>query len=190
MRTVLQSLISQKEEKKLLVGLGNPETKYLNTWHNIGQLYIDYCKDWLQTNHQAEYTQQKLKGETISEFRSLNLLLLKPTEYMNKSGVSVNTVSQFLKLLPQNIIVAYDDLDLEIGTYKLQFGKYPKVHNGVNSVIAHLHTGDFYHLRIGIRQYAEANSLKGVDYVLSQIPEEKKLQIREVFSQICSEIFA
>src|SRR3989344_1048929 len=111
---------------KLVVGLGNPGSKYAHTRHNVGYLVAD-----------------KLSA---SDF-----LILLPDKFMNRSGV---VLKAFLKKHPKielkDVYVVHDDLDIELGKYKLTFGKGPKVHNGLKSIYEQLGTKDFWHLRIGI----------------------------------------
>lgn len=139
---------------KLVVGLGNPGSRYANTRHNVGFLVVD-------------------KFTSGSGF-----LILKPDKFMNRSGV---VLKAFLKKHPKielkDVYVVHDDLDIELGKFKLTFGKGPKVHNGLKSIYEQLGTKDFWHVRIGID-----NRLKtgfkgtGEDYVLSHWrPEERKV---------------
>ena len=139
---------------KLIVGLGNPGDKYKNTRHNAGFLVVD---------------------ELARHVPGKPWVLFKPQKFMNKSGVEVkrwlkNREEPFL----QNLYVCHDDLDIPLGKFKIQFGKGPKVHNGLSSIYEQLGTKDFWHIRIGIDGDREGES--GEDFVLENWrPEEREV---------------
>ncbi len=133
---------------KLIVGLGNPGAEYANTRHNVGAWFIEQL---------AEQSQQTLRPE--NKFRGLftsitvdgnKCYLLEPTTYMNESGQSVNAVAKFYKIEPNEILIAHDELDFPAGTVRIKETGGHGGHNGLRDIINHLHTKDFYRLRIGI----------------------------------------
>jgi len=154
---------------KLLVGLGNPGAKYLNTRHNLGFMFLDYLQQ-----------QQKLDKQ---------IKTLKPETYMNRSGIAVAKELRFYKLQPTDLIVVHDDLDLRLGEYKIQFGKGPKLHNGVESVEKILGTKEFWRVRIGVDNRNAENRIPGESYVLQSFtPEELTLLQTSLFPTITPEV--
>lgn len=133
---------------RLIVGLGNPEAKYKKTRHNIGFEVVDsLAHTWqfkLQENRrfQGFFTEGVIFGQKIG--------LLKPTTYMNLSGQSVRAVMDWYKLLPESLLVIYDDMDLELGRLRLRLSGSAGGHNGMKSIISHLNSQNFPRLRLGI----------------------------------------
>jgi len=149
---------------KIFFGLGNPGKEYEGTRHNVGAGFIDYLvkKEGL-----------KLKSKFNSEIADFKIgeekiILVKTKTFMNNSGTAVLEVKNFYKATPGQIYIAFDDLDIREGEHKIQFAKYPKIHNGVNDVIIKLHTDQIHFIRIGIdgRSGSEKNFISGTDYVL------------------------
>ncbi|MDJ0702993.1 MAG: aminoacyl-tRNA hydrolase [Leptolyngbyaceae cyanobacterium MO_188.B28] len=134
---------------RLIVGLGNPGTKYRNTRHNIGFDVVDaLAQTWripLSENRkfQAQY------GETPNP-QDGKIHLLKPLTFMNRSGQSVRAVVDWFKLSPESVLVIYDDMDLPVGRIRLRLSGSAGGHNGVKSIISHLGTQSFPRLRVGI----------------------------------------
>ena len=131
---------------KLIVGLGNPGKSYEKTRHNVGFMVIDALIQELNLKPQAkfkgEFVQTTLNGETV--------LILKPNTFMNLSGESVRLVKDFYKIEDPDILVIYDDLDLPVGKLRLREKGSSGGHNGIKSIISHLHHQDFKRIRIGI----------------------------------------
>lgn len=134
---------------RLIVGLGNPGSQYANTRHNAGA--------WLIESLAKE---QNVRLQTISKFHvhmgeihtpdGQTLWLAIPTTYMNHSGQAIAAIANFYKILPQDILVAHDELDLPVGTVRMKLGGGHGGHNGLRSTIDLLHSRDFYRLRVGI----------------------------------------
>lgn len=155
----------------LIVGLGNIGDTYSNTRHNVGFDSIDHIQKKFNLNPLSK--EDKFKG-LVSKTRigeDLEILLLKPTTYMNLSGESVQLVMNFYKIGVENLIIIHDDLDLPIGTIKIH-QKIPKSHNGVNSIKKHVGNDTiFTSIRIGID--ARVNEISPVDYVLGKFRQEE-----------------
>jgi len=134
---------------KLIIGLGNPEKKYQNTRHNLGSSII---KKYIETNYHNSLTIKKsLVAEIFETGQGTNKIIFAiPTEYMNNSGISVQKLAQFFKIDSNDIYVFHDDLDLEVGDYRIQFDRGPAGHNGIKSIIEQLGTQQFNRIRIGI----------------------------------------
>jgi len=133
---------------RLLVGLGNPGAEHLRTRHNAGFWFIDA----LAQREGARFgVETKLHAETAKiTFEGAPLLLLKPTTYMNKSGIAVASALRYWKIEPEQMLVAHDDLDLPPGTARLKFDGGHGGQNGLRDIFAHLGHGKFHRLRLGI----------------------------------------
>lgn len=158
-------------EMKLVVGLGNPGEKYRNTRHNVGFQAIDLCGEKLNIH----LDQSKFKGiYGFNKIENDKVFLLKPLTYMNLSGECVVPLMKYYKISAENLLVIYDDLDLQPGMIRLRQKGGHGGHNGMRSIIQHLGTDEFKRIRIGIGRPNPATSVS--DYVLSTFhPEEKKL---------------
>ena len=147
---------------KLIVGLGNPGQQYRFTRHNAGALFLEsLCDDY----HGELRTESKFYGmaERITiDGRDVRLLF--PTTYMNASGQAVSAMAKYFDIDPQEILVAYDELDLPVGTVRLKTDGGHGGHNGVRDIAKAMGRSDFHRLRIGIGR----PTLKGKDYVLSE----------------------
>lgn len=154
---------------RIIVGLGNPGPEHQVTRHNAGFWFVDL----LARRHGGEFRDyRKYSGETARvTIAERELLLLKPTTYMNRSGISVRQLSDFFKVPAEEILVAYDELDLPVGALRLKKGGGHGGHNGVRDVIAHLGEG-FWRLRIGIGH--PGNRQEVIDYVLSRAPRAEE----------------
>src|SRR4030043_514599 len=130
---------------KVVVGLGNPGEKYAKSRHNVGFMVID---EILKTY--VAGPQFNKKFDAILYFLDKNRLLVKPQTFMNASGRSVNRIVNFYKVKPQGLLVVHDDVDLEFGEIKHQFGRGAAGHKGVESVIEALGSDQFNRFRIGI----------------------------------------
>jgi len=148
---------------QLIVGLGNPGTQYAGTRHNAGFLLVDRI---------AERAAVELRPE--AKFYGLvarvhgpegDLRLLQPTTFMNHSGRAVAAVCRYFDLEPASVLIAYDELDLPVGTVKLKQGGGHAGHNGIRDSIAALGSRDFWRLRIGIGHPGSKEQVIG--YVLS-----------------------
>lgn len=150
---------------KLIVGLGNPGTKYEFTRHNAGLIILDYLAESLNTGFKAgkgEYyfAQTKFKGEDI--------VLLKPTTYMNNSGMAVSDILElYAEIKHEDILIVYDDFQLMLGTIRIRESGSDGGHNGISSVIYHLNSTDIPRMRVGIGKGEVMKKDEFVDFVLS-----------------------
>jgi PTH1 family peptidyl-tRNA hydrolase len=151
---------------KVIVGLGNPGIKHVNNRHNVGHVVID------------ELQNLKTKDKT-----------LKSDKYMNDSGLFVRKLKdKYPKMQLNDLYVIHDDLDIPLGSFKIQFGKGPKVHNGLNDIYEKIGTSDFWHVRVGVDNRDPENRASGHDYVLEDFTEEEKLILNGVIKQICNQL--
>ena len=134
---------------KLIVGLGNPGSQYDSNRHNAGVIFL---------HHLAKSYSGSLRGESkfLGEFGSVNIggddiKLLFPTTFMNNSGKSVAAVCKFYKIEPEYMLVAYDEIDFDVGVTRFKHGGGHGGHNGIRDIISALgNQRDFYRLRIGV----------------------------------------
>jgi peptidyl-tRNA hydrolase, PTH1 family len=134
---------------QLIVGLGNPGTKYDRTRHNVGFDIIDSLAKCWQISLSDRKQFQGIYGEGLGS-NNAKIRLLKPQTFMNLSGQSVRATIDWFKLPPASVLVVYDDLDLPLGKIRLRLSGSAGGHNGMKSIISHLGTQDFPRVRIGI----------------------------------------
>ena len=133
---------------KLFVGLGNPGPEYQDTRHNAGFLWIEQLAAKLHLTLSMERSYYGFVARTQSEGHPV--WLLQPQTFMNRSGQSVGALVRFFKILPEEILVVHDELDLLPGHSKLKLGGSPAGHNGLKDIDAHLGSRDYWRLRLGI----------------------------------------
>ena len=144
---------------RLIIGLGNPDKKYGKTYHNIGVLFIEYLAE---------------NGYADAE-------LVKSNAFMNQSGPMVAKLLRKSGVKPKEILVAHDDSDIELGKYKVCFGRGSAGHKGVESIINSLSTKNFWRLRIGIGKKPKA---KAEELVLKKIGKNDWEILQKTFSTI------
>lgn len=133
---------------KLFVGLGNPGPEYEATRHNAGFWWIDALAKSLKVVPAMDKSYHGMVARTVVDGQTV--WLLKPQTFMNLSGKSVGALARFFKIAPQEILVAYDELDIAPGDAKLKLGGSRGTHNGLRDIFDQLGTGDFWRLRLGI----------------------------------------
>ena len=153
----------------LIVGLGNPEGEYSNTRHNMGFDAINHLSQKLNIT----VTKEKFKalyGDGM--INNEKVILLKPQTYMNLSGEAIIKYKDFYKIPSENIIVIYDDIDVDIGKIKIRKKGGPGTHNGMKSVVEELQTEDFPRIRVGIGKPMFKEMMIG--YVLQKLQGEER----------------
>lgn len=170
---------------KFIIGLGNPDGKYRNTYHNVGRLFVDLLAQKLGAQ---EIETGIIKAFKLSSVKSLTLL--KPELYMNESGLAIKKALEKLNLGPESFLIVHDDSDIEIGNWKFSFDKGSAGHKGVESVIKALKTKKFWRLRIGIRpkQKGDSRRLKAEEFVLKNIPPSEKKKIYSTLEALTEKI--
>ena len=162
---------------RLLVGLGNPGSEYAQTRHNIGFMVVDrFAQHWPGQKWRAKFSGDF--AEVVFEDRRLGLL--KPTTYMNVSGLAVRQVMDFYKLDLESLLVVTDDMALAPGRLRLRRSGSPGGHNGLASISEHLGTEDFARMRIGI---GRNNLPDSVDYVLGRFSKEQWPPVNDAVDQ-------
>lgn len=159
---------------KLLVGLGNPGEKYESTRHNAGFWWIDQFAT--QSNSKL-VLDAKFFGISGKLNPTSDTWLIKPTTFMNASGKSVAAIANYYKILPAQILVIHDELDLPPNTAKLKKGGGNGGHNGLKDISAALGTPDFWRLRIGIGHPGDRNEV--VNFVLKPPLKDEQSAINQ-----------
>ena len=131
----------------ILVGLGNPGLEYERTRHNVGFVSIDYIAEKLGARIDRLKFHALVGEATVGESR---VLLMKPTTYMNNSGVAVQEAAAFYKISPERVIVLHDEISFEPGKIRLRRKGSAGGHNGLKSIIAHLSSEEFPRVKIGV----------------------------------------
>lgn len=150
----------------LIVGLGNPEKKYLNTWHNLGFL----CLDKLAKTLGVQFDKAECKSMTAhTRVNGQKVVLAKPLTYMNLSGEAVQELVHRYKVEKGNFIVVYDDIDIPVGSVRIRKEGSAGTHNGMKNIVKMTSTTDFPRIRIGS---GKETPMALIDFVLSQITEE------------------
>ena len=163
----------------LLAGLGNPGSKYKNTRHNIGFMFLDY----LAEEAGMSFKDSKWQAELVKiSLNSDQAFLVKPQTYMNLSGRSLRGISSYYQISPENIIVIHDDMDLDVGRVKMVYNRGPGGHNGIKSIIDSLGTKEFTRIRFGIGR--PPGKMAAASFVLSKFKEDELESINEVFHEI------
>lgn len=161
------------------VGLGNPETKYLKTRHNVGYRVIDFFLEKFEELFHLKTRHGKLWEVSIHGER---IVMIKPTTYMNLSGRAVRWVLKEEGLDPETMVVFHDDMDLDLGRIKIKWKGGDAGHKGIRSIISYLQTDAFFRVRIGIGRPPE--NREASEYVLSPFTQQEKKTINDAMARI------
>lgn len=132
---------------KLIIGLGNVGAKYMFTRHNVGFMLVDKIA---MDNSVTFKENSKLKSLIAKFTADEEIMLVKPTTYMNLSGEAMRAVIDYYKISPEDMIIVYDDLSLNLGKIRFRANGSDGGHNGIKSIIQHLGSKNFARLKIGI----------------------------------------
>ena len=166
----------------LVVGLGNPGSKYARTRHNVGFETIEIVATRLGVKLKAS-RDRALTAEAHIDTK--HLLLAKPTTYMNESGNAIGPLARRYAINePLKIIIVHDELDLEPGIVRIKSGGGLAGHNGLQSITQHLKTQDFIRVRIGVGKPPSKDA--GADHVLSHIPTRER-ELLDIAVQIAAD---
>jgi len=162
---------------KIIVGLGNPGSNYSSTKHNFGFWVVDKIVEQSSLKYKAG------KGEYIFA-QSNEYMFVKPTTYMNDSGIAIQQLLSYYKLDIKDFIIIYDDIDIDLGRIKFRASGSPGGHNGIKSIINHMKTDSFDRLKIGIA--TSMNMRPSEQYVLKAFPKKYNNLISEVLDNATS----
>ena len=166
---------------KIIVGLGNPGEKYVNTRHNAGFLVVDE----IVAAEGMEWKQDKKFKSLVAQ--SGEFLIVKPQTSMNLSGEAVSKIAFYYKATPQKLFVIHDDVDFPTLTYKIQFGRESSGHKGAEEIINRLGTKDFWRVRVGVGR-PQSGTFEVEDYVLSVFKKEEIVKITDLAAEIFIDI--
>ncbi len=163
---------------RIIVGLGNPGSTYIATRHNIGFDTITRISDEYDIpldfkKHKALCGKGIIKGEKV--------LLVQPQTFMNLSGECVRELIDYYKITPNDLIIIYDDISLEVGQLRIRPMGSAGGHNGIKNIIANLGTQEFPRIKIGVGEKPKEWELK--DYVLGRFLKEEEPIIRETLDR-------
>ena len=177
---------------KLIIGLGNPGAQYAQTRHNAGFRALDFLREHFgfenfhrESRFHAEMSVGTVAGEKY--------LLIKPTTFMNRSGQAVSLLMQYYKLTPNDITVIHDDLDIVPGTLKTTLSSRAAGHNGVQDIIDHIGTQNFFRIRLGIGRPSPSISPPDTlpsscqsthDYVLEKFSARERILLESLFKEL------
>ena len=169
----------------LIIGLGNPDPALEDTYHNAGALAVK----WI-----AEHADMDGPGMSAPKFRAYKnsfsyikigkYTFIRPLVYMNESGRAVKEALRVFEAKAGDIAIIHDDSDISIGEVKYSTGGRSAGHKGIQSIIDHLKTEDFFRIRIGIRKKNEVNRKKAEDFVLSPISIQDRETLETAFASI------
>ncbi|CAL8976633.1 Peptidyl-tRNA hydrolase [Tessaracoccus sp. O5.2] len=134
----------------LVVGLGNPGPTYEATRHNVGFWAVADLADRYGSSLSLNSRQRAEVATALVPGTSIRLVIARPTTFMNDSGSAVRSLATFHKVKPSHIVVIHDELDLDAGRLRVKLGGGDNGHNGLKSIRAHLGTGDFHRVRVGV----------------------------------------
>lgn len=167
----------------LIVGLGNPEKKYLNTWHNVGFMCVD------RLAHKLGVAFDKAECRAVTAHARVNgqkVILAKPLTYMNLSGEAVQELVHKYKVEKGNLVVTYDDVDLPLGSVRIRKAGSAGTHNGMKNIVQLLATTEFARVRVGT---GKETPMELIDFVLSQVGEDDRPTLDAALDNAASALF-
>lgn len=164
------------------MGLGNPGKKYSYTKHNAGFMAVNL---FVSNNNLGDFKKnKKLKSQIL---KTGDLLIAKPNTFMNLSGEAVNSLKEYYKIDTKDIIVIYDDLDIEMGKIKSGIFESSAGHNGIKSIIEKLNSTEFHRIRIGIKN-ENIQNIPSEDIVLQKFQGDEIEKINIALQEAIKEI--
>jgi len=162
---------------KLIIGLGNPGDKYKGTRHNVGFMCLDRIAEFNNLNFKQKFNGMSCEYTVSGE----KVILLKPDTFMNNSGEAVIKYCTFYKCDIEDVLVVYDDLDIDFGRIRIKGKSSSGGHNGIKSIINHLKTEDFLKVKIGIKN----EHIKEVkNFVLSNFSKDENKELNSVIDKV------
>ena len=157
----------------IIAGLGNPGKKYEQTRHNMGFLAVDF----LAEKYDIKVNKIRFRALTgEGRIAGQKVLLLKPQTYMNLSGESVRLALEYYKVSPQELIVIYDDIDIQAGVIRIRKKGSAGTHNGMRNILYHIRTEDFPRIRVGIGSGRKEDM---INYVTGSVPKDEITLLKE-----------
>ncbi|MCH5151961.1 MAG: aminoacyl-tRNA hydrolase [Clostridiales bacterium] len=167
----------------LVVGLGNPEKKYFNTFHNMGFMVVDRLVEKLG----VEFNKGECRAVTAhARVNGEKVIVAKPVTYMNLSGEAVQELCHRYKIEKGHLIVVYDDVDIPIGNLRIRVNGSAGTHNGMKNIVQMLSTDDFPRVRVGI---GKETPMPLIDFVLSQVTDDDHTALDPVLDAAASALY-
>jgi peptidyl-tRNA hydrolase, PTH1 family len=176
-------LLAMANPLRMIVGLGNPGGDYAKTRHNAGFWYAERLAELLRIEFRNEPKFHALVASTRIATGDYRIAM--PQTFMNRSGMAVGALARFYRVLPAEILVVHDELDMKPGAIKLKHGGGTAGHNGLRDIAAEIGTGDFWRLRIGIGHPRDGalTEQEVADYVLHAPRSEEKPLIDDAIAR-------
>ncbi|MFC1598843.1 aminoacyl-tRNA hydrolase [Patescibacteria group bacterium] len=168
---------------KLIVGLGNPGKEFNNTRHNIGFEALDFIRENLDL---PKFKIDKKLKAAISKDK--DLILAQPQTFMNESGQAVAAIKKYYKIKLADIIVLRDDVDIEIGKIKSKKGSAGAGHKGIQSIIQHLKSKNFWQIKIGVANEMIRTKIPTEKFVLQKFTKEDEKKAKEIPDKTITEL--
>ena len=168
----------------LVVGLGNPGNKYTYTRHNSGFLCLDMLSQKLN------FRIDRLKFKSLicdTKINGHRCIVMKPQTYMNNSGEAITECANFYKIKPENIIVIYDDISLDVGKLRIRRKGTDGGHNGIKSIIYHLNSDQFPRIKLGCGKKPHPD-YDLIDWVISEFKKDELKALEPALENACKAI--
>lgn len=174
------------DDRWLVVGLGNPESEYAGTRHNVGRQAVLT----LAGRHQTEPSRNRRVGCRIAEVRDgdARLVLTLPSGYMNESGGPVQRAAAWYGIPPERVVVVHDDIDLEVGAVRVKRGGGNAGHRGLDSVDRRLGTNDYLRVRIGVGR--PPGRMPARDHVLRRFHPSEREEVDVVLEEAADAVLS
>lgn len=163
----------------LVVGLGNPGSKYALTRHNIGFMALDL---WAEGYNARNWKEEHRAHTTRITLKDTQVLLVKPMTYMNLSGESVQALMNFYKIDLDKLIVVHDDIDQDFNKIKLHKNRGHGGHNGIRDITEKLSTADYMRVKLGVGRPTHP-SMQVADYVLQRFSEQEQSELSDFLNR-------
>ena len=178
-----------KKDEKFIIGLGNPEKKYINTRHNIGFLLIEE----LLAKYNSKITFKNKLKSFYSEFElnGIKYNLFMPNTYMNNSGEAIRAIINWYGIESEQLLIIVDDIDISLGRIRFRKKGGSGGHNGLKSIINTINSNDFKRIRIGIGSpplIGGERDFNTISHVLGKISKEENEIFKKVFQKIIESI--
>lgn len=165
---------------KIIAGLGNPGSEYAKTKHNVGFMFVDALAEKLNIADEWKLKQDALVAE--GRIGTEKVLLVKPLTYMNESGRAIGPLLSWYKLVPSDLIVIHDDMDIPAGMIRIRRKGSAGGHNGMKSILYHVQDENFARMRIGIGRPLPGWTV--VKHVLAPFSAEDAAKIQEAIAAL------
>ena len=170
---------SFQTEIKLIIGLGNPGKEYSRSRHNIGHEIIDYVSNSLNIRlNTNKFNGFYFKGR----IDDVNFIIAKPQTYMNNSWMFIHDISLFYKIRPENVLIIYDDKDINLGDFKIRSSGGHGNHRGVANIINYFKTKEIKRIRVGINSPTSDISLR--DFVLHKFSSSEWIVVQNLIRKM------